>query len=122
MAVRVLVCEDDLVSMKIIEKILVDEKYEVVPAKDGFEAIRNIDKGEFDLIITDIHMPYHSGDEILKRVRSSSSGSIPVIMLSADTQEEVIALAYREGVNDFIKKPVKRDELLKKIRKLLKSK
>jgi DNA-binding response OmpR family regulator len=119
MPVRILLCEDDPVSLKIIERTLTNSKFEVVSARDGFEAVQQIDKSNFDLVITDIHMPHHSGDEILKRVRTGHHKHTPVIMLSVDTAEEVIALALKEGVNEFIKKPVKTDDLLKKVRKLL---
>jgi CheY-like chemotaxis protein len=122
MPVKILVCEDDLVSLKMIEAILLDQKFDVILAKDGLEAIRQVDKGGIDLVITDIHMPYHSGDEVLKRIRSGQFKDTPVIMLSVDAHEEVIALAKREGVNEFIKKPVKRDDLQKKVKRLLKTK
>src|SRR5688572_25905377 len=113
MAARILLCEDDLVSLKIVERILKDNLFEVTLAKDGYEAVQQIDKGHFDLVITDIHMPHYSGDEILKRIRTGSK-NVPVIMLSVDTAEEVIALALRQGVDEFIKKPVKSSDLLKK--------
>jgi DNA-binding response OmpR family regulator len=119
MAARILLCEDDPLSLQIIERSLKDNKFEVVSARDGFEAVQQIDKSNFDLVITDIHMPHHTGDEILKRIRSGHDKNIPVIMLSIDSAEEVIALAFKEGVNEFLKKPVKTADLVKKVKRLL---
>jgi DNA-binding response OmpR family regulator len=64
-------------------------------------------------------MPYHNGDEILKLVREEQQKKTPIIMLSSDGEEEVIALALKLGVNEFIKKPLDPDVLMKKVKKLL---
>ena len=64
-------------------------------------------------------MPYHNGDEILKFVREDLRKKTPIIMLSSDGEQEVIALALKLGVSDFIVKPVDADQLLKKIKKVL---
>ena len=89
-------------------------------ASDGRQALKHLHENvHFDLIITDIHMPYHNGDEILKLVREEQQKKTPIIMLSSDGEEEVIALALKLGVNEFIKKPLDPDVLMKKVKKLL---
>jgi CheY-like chemotaxis protein len=121
---KILLCEDDPVCATIIQRKLEREKgVEVFLARDGNEAMKNLTSGNaFDLIITDIHMPHFSGDQILEFVRQDLRWKTPIIMLSADVEEEVVALAMKEGVDAFMKKPVKPDEILKTIKKLVKVK
>lgn len=118
---KVLVCDDDDVILRIAKIALQNENADVIYVKDGREALRYLqENNNFDLIITDIHMPFHNGDEILRFVREEQRKNIPIIMLSSDGQEEVIALALKLGVNDFIVKPIDAEQLLKKIKKVMK--
>jgi len=117
---KILVCEDDAVVLKVVQLALEQEKFEVVLAKDGKQAFQQLHTGNaFDLIITDIHMPYHNGDEILKWVREDQRSKTPIIMLSSDGEEEVIKLALKQGIDAFLVKPVNAKELIKKVKKLL---
>jgi DNA-binding response OmpR family regulator len=117
---RVLVCDDDEVILKVVEVALREQGYSAVLTRDGQEAMAALDQGDhFDLIITDIHMPYFNGDDILKRVREEQGRPTPIIMLSSDGEEEVIAMALKQGVNEFLVKPINTRDLLKKIRKIL---
>ncbi len=118
---RVLVCEDDEMVIKIVEVALKDQKVEMVAVRDGQQGIDLLERGEkFDLIITDLHMPNKNGDDILKLVREDMKSTIPIVMFSSDGEEEVIALALKLGINDFIVKPVTVEKFLKKIKKYLK--
>lgn len=117
---KILVCDDDPVCVALIRRKLEGEKdVEVKIANDGLEAMQQLTGGNtFDLVITDIHMPHHTGDQILAFIRRDLKSKLPIIMLSVDGEEEVVAMAKREGVDTFIKKPVKPDEILKAVRKL----
>lgn len=118
---KILVCDDDEVVLGIIKLTLQNAGMEPYLAGDGREALRHLREHEhFDLIITDIHMPYHNGDEVLKLVREEQQKNTPIIMLSSDGEEEVIALALKLGVNEFITKPLDPTKLLKKIKKMVK--
>ncbi|HPH45415.1 MAG TPA: response regulator [Chryseolinea sp.] len=116
---KILVCEDDLVVMKVIQTALEGEPVEITSAKDGTKALEQLRENTFDLIITDIHMPHHNGDEILKLVRIDQRKNTPIIMISSDTEEEVIAMALKQGVNEFIKKPIDATALRKKLKRFL---
>lgn len=115
----VLVCEDDIIALKVIQVALENEKARAICMQDGRKAIQYLKENVVDLIITDIHMPYNNGDEILKLVREDQKRNTPIIMISSDTEEEVIALALKQGVNEFIKKPIDATTLQRRIKKFL---
>lgn len=116
---KVLVCEDDMIAQKVIEVALEQYNAQVISVSDGRKALQYLRENTVDLIITDIHMPYFNGDDILKLVREDQKKSTPLIMISSDTEEEVIAMALRQGVNDFIKKPIDAISLEKRLKKFL---
>ncbi len=104
-----------------VKVALESKNAEVILARDGRQAIQLLrEQPTFDLIITDIHMPHFNGDDILTLVRNEQQRNTPIIMISSDGEEEVIALALKQGVNDFIVKPVDATTLLKKIKPYLK--
>ena len=113
----ILVCDDEEIVLKAIEVVLKD-KAEIVLARDGRQALELLKSNlHFDLIITDIHMPHYNGDDVLKLVREDQKKDTPIVILSSDGEEEVIALALKQGVNDFIVKPVDSQKLMKAIGK-----
>ena len=118
---RVLVCDDEEVVLKVVQVSLEGRGADVVVARDGRKALELLrdPNNHYDLIITDIHMPYYNGDDVLKLVREEQGKSTPIVMLSSDGEEEVIALALNQGVNDFIVKPVDTGKLMKKVGKYL---
>jgi len=116
---KVLICEDDIVVLKTIQVALEHENAEIVSVKDGLLALEKLRENTFDLIITDIHMPFHNGDDIIKLVREEQRRSTPIIMISSDAQEEVIQFAFKQGVNEFVKKPIDPVSLQKKAQKFL---
>lgn len=116
---KVLVCEDDIVVLKVIQVALESENAEVTSATDGIKALEQLRLNTFDLIITDIHMPHYNGDDVLNLVREQQKKNTPIIMISSDTEEEVIAMALKLGVNEFIKKPIDTNLLKKKLKKFL---
>jgi CheY-like chemotaxis protein len=117
---KILVCEDDVVLHKVIQVALESQNHEVTFVKDGLRALDLLRKdAHFDLIITDIHMPYQNGDAILQFVREEQKKTTPIIMISSDNEEEVISLALKSGVNDFISKPLSTEKVLRSLKKVL---
>jgi DNA-binding response OmpR family regulator len=109
---KILVCDDDVVLLRMIELSLKEEKLgEVVVAKNGREAMDILRNQHFDLVVTDIHMPYFKGEDILNLIRQEQKKSTPIIMMSSDGDEDIIAAAKKQGVNEFVKKPIMRDEI-----------
>lgn len=117
---KVLVCDDDEVVVKLVEVALSTENVSLTITRNGQDAMDLLENGQvFDLIITDLHMPFRNGDEILALVRQDLKLKTPIIMLSSDGEEEVIALALKLGINDFIVKPLTVDKIMKKVKKYL---
>ena len=119
---KILICDDDEAVLSMIQfKLTNDNIGQVYTARDGHQAIQQLKEQAFDLVITDIHMPYHDGGEVLNMIRVVQKKTTPIIMLSSDGEEEVIALAKRQGVNEFIKKPIKStSDMINIVRRLLK--
>jgi DNA-binding response OmpR family regulator len=116
----ILLCEDDVALASMIRFKLTRENLgEVVGVPDGKEAIRLLRERDFDLVITDIHMPYHSGLEIVTLIRGELKKKTPIIMLSAEGLENTVLQAFSIGANDFITKPFSPAELAIRVRKLL---
>ena len=119
---KILICEDHEVEMKVIQVALKDENIDWTCVNDGRKALKILEEqNDFDLIITDIHMPHNNGDEILHLVRETQKKATPFIMISSDDQEEVIRLALRLGVNEFIEKPIDPVTVRKKVTKYLRT-
>ncbi len=120
---KILVCEDDPVVLKVIQVALEAESMQGVFVNDGRKALTLLrTNNDFDGVITDIHMPFNNGDEILHLIREEQKSAIPIIMISSDTQEEVITLALKLGVDSFIGKPLDPKDLSKIFRKVLRGK
>lgn len=118
---KILHVEDDVIMLKAISRILEKNGYQVVSAKDGKQAFDILDtQKDFDIIITDIMLPYSNGLEIVAKTKSDSElRDIPIIIVSSVGNEETIREALRLGAEDFIKKPVMSSELLIKIKRLI---
>lgn len=115
----VLVAEDNELILRTIEHKLLKEGHDVVLTRNGKEAIEKIKDENFDLIISDIMMPFASGIEILSAMKVMGKET-PVIMLSSMGQEEVVVEAFDMGASDFMVKPFSPNELMLRIKRLVK--
>jgi DNA-binding response OmpR family regulator len=116
---KILVAEDEPILIRVIEMRLKRDGHEVRLAEDGQQALDCLEEGPPDLIITDIMMPYASGLEIIAAVRARSWPKVPVIILSAMGQEDVVLEAFQLGADDYITKPFSPNELSVRVRRLL---
>ena len=115
---KILVVEDEKDLNRVITKHLKKNNYSVDSCFDGEEALDYISYGEYDLIITDIMMPNVDGYEFIDKLRANKNDT-PVIMLTAkDTLEDKI-MGLDSGTDDYIVKPFEFDELLARIRVLM---
>ncbi|MDD2554528.1 MAG: response regulator transcription factor [Desulfotomaculaceae bacterium] len=117
MAKRILIVDDEDKIRDLINKYLVNEGFEVIEASDGYRALDLADSGKPDLIVLDWLLPGISGLEVCRQIRQKSS--IPIIMLTARTEEIDKLLGLELGADDYITKPFSLRELTARIRVVL---
>lgn len=120
MKTKVLVVEDDQLTLKIIDFVLKKNNFEIVVSKDGADAIKRFDKIKPDLVITDIMLPFKSGLEVVQHIKTTSPDTPVVILSSLGEEESTIEKAFEFKVDDFISKPFTPNELVLRIQRLLK--
>jgi DNA-binding response OmpR family regulator len=118
---KILVAEDEPIMLKTIELRLKKDGHEVIVTDNGRDAIEQIDLQNPDMIITDIMMPYSSGLEIVGKVKKQSQRKVPIIVLSAMGQENVVLEAFNLGADDYITKPFSPNELSVRVKRLAQS-
>jgi beta-1,2-mannobiose phosphorylase / 1,2-beta-oligomannan phosphorylase len=109
-AKKILVVEDDTTNMILVKKILTDEGYSVSSASDGLNALVEIGKNPYDLILSDITMPNFTGYQLLEFMQAKKI-EIPVVFLSGHTSEEDEIKGLQLGAAEYLRKPVKPDLL-----------
>ena len=117
---KILVIEDDIKIRRILQLELEHEGYEIVQAKDGIEGLEKFKNEYFDLILLDLMMPNLSGEEVCKKIRSTSQ--IPIIVLTAKEQTLSKVLLLDMGADDYITKPFEIEELFARMRVALRNK
>jgi CheY-like chemotaxis protein len=101
---KVLVADDDRTTRHAITSLLRDANYEVTAAEDGIDALRKVQREEFDLVFLDIWMPGMSGLEVLACIRSGKYHP-KVIIMTSDSTPETLLRAVREQAYEYISKP-----------------
>ncbi len=113
----ILVVEDDQEVLKMLVRHLRHHGFHVIEAADGMEGLQKVESEEFDLVITDIVMPYVSGVGIVSRVKKQSPAT-PVIAITGYGKEPE-ALAAESKADLVMGKPVKMADLMAHVRRLL---
>ncbi len=115
---RILVVEDDRKVASFLEKGLREEGYAVDVAHDGDDGFMKARVHEYDLLLLDVMLPGRSGIEIVRELRRLES-AVPVLMLTARDAQEDVVLGLDAGADDYLTKPFGFDELLARVRALL---
>jgi DNA-binding response OmpR family regulator len=100
---RILLVDDEQAILTLLSYPLAQDGYEVVRAADGVEAMARFGETEFDLVVLDVTMPHMDGLDVCRRMRATSS--VPIIMLTAKTDEIDKVLGLELGADDYITKP-----------------
>ena len=116
--VHILVVEDEERLRKLVRKYLLLEGYNVHEAANGMEAMDVFETETIDLVVLDVMMPYKNGFEVARDIRKSSQ--VPIIMLTARSEEEDKLQGFDLGIDDYVTKPFSTRELMARIKALLK--
>jgi two-component system alkaline phosphatase synthesis response regulator PhoP len=114
----ILVADDDPITLDALRACLEPEGFTALTARHGGEALSLWEKHHPDLLCLDIMMPQVDGYEVCRRVRATDS-QVPVIFLSAKSEEIDVVVGFQLGADDFVRKPFGKHELLARIRAAL---
>ena len=115
---RVLVVDDEIVNQQVLKNVLTLNGYTVFQAYSGKETLACLDSGQsFDLVLLDVMMPSMSGYEVCEKIRETQPpNELPIIMLSAKNQIEDLLTGLEAGANDYLTKPISKEELLARLK------
>lgn len=118
---EIMIVEDDVHIARLLIFLFQREGFTIVHAADGLAAERMIEHNlPPALICMDVMLPYHDGIYLLKKLRTQPKWEdIPVMLLTAKTQENYIINALKLGANDYMVKPFQPGELVARVRRLL---
>ena len=114
---KVLIVDDNMKNIQVLGSVLREAGYSVSFSTNGEDALRKMEGSEFDIILLDIMMPGIDGYETCRRIRELPSGkTVPVIFLTAKTDEESRVKGFSVGAQDYVSKPFSTPELLARVR------
>lgn len=119
MGKQILIVDDEERIRQSLSGVLADEGYQISEAKEGTQALKQIENDPPDLVLLDIWMPGMDGIEVLERIKSLNP-SLPVIMISGHANIELAVKATKLGAFDFIEKPLSLDKVLLTVNNALK--
>lgn len=117
---NVLVIDDDDIARELLIKILCDLPVRVSALDNAIDALSFLETHTVDLVITDIVMPVMDGFALTSKIRASQESSfIPVVVITALSEPELISKAFDTGATDYISKPLHREEVLARVSNIL---
>jgi DNA-binding response OmpR family regulator len=120
MAVNILVVEDDEIVSKTIERVLRGEEFKVSVAKSGVEGLQAARRHVPDLVVLDVIMPGMDGYTVCREMRADPLlAEVPILFLTAKIKDEDKIIGFKAGADDYLGKPFNIDELLLRIRAIL---
>ena len=115
---RILVVDDNKHTRRLFKAVLENENYTVFTAENGIDALRVMDEEHIDLVVLDIMMPKMDGYDFTKILRENQN-NLPILMVSAKQLPEDKKKGFLVGTDDYMTKPVDEDEMLLRIKALL---
>ncbi|MEM9001295.1 MAG: response regulator transcription factor [Bacteroidota bacterium] len=116
---KILLAEDDEMLGSLLTYWLEKEGYDVALKSNGQEVKKYLEIEMPDTIISDIMMPYLSGIELVDFVRNDLKSNLPILLISAASNDENILNAFELGANDFLSKPISPPELLVRVARVM---
>ena len=115
---KILIAEDDRELRQLFSHVLAKNGYGVVGVSNGKEALKEIEAGYFDLIISDIMMPEMDGYELVRTLRDADNHT-PVLMITAKDAFDAMQLGFMSGTDDYMVKPINVNEMILRVGALL---
>ncbi len=118
---QILLIDDDELILKVINRILTKEGYDVKTATNGKDALEMLESQKFDLLITDIMMPYSNGYEVISKFKQHPNAvGVPIMVISSIGTEKAVREGLNIGADEYLRKPIMPDELMIRVRRFLK--
>jgi chemosensory pili system protein ChpA (sensor histidine kinase/response regulator) len=116
----IMVVDDSLTVRRVTQRLLERNGYDVMLAKDGVDALRQLQDARPDVMLVDIEMPRMDGFDLTRNVRAgASTRTLPIVMITSRTADKHRKVAFEVGVNHYLGKPYQEEELLQLIRRYL---
>jgi DNA-binding NtrC family response regulator len=115
---RILIIDDDPHFLRVLQRILSGERFQVTATSNPCDAIEFLRSGNFDLTICDLRMPDCDGLNLLQAIRSTGN-EIPVIILTAYGEVDTYLEAMNAGATEYLNKPINTEELVRVVRNCL---
>jgi CheY-like chemotaxis protein len=116
----ILAADDEPMNLEIMEMILMDD-YELKCVETGIECLNSIEERIPDLLLLDLLMPEMDGLEVCKHLRAKDkTKDLPIVMVSGCASKEHISNGFKAGVNEYITKPFKSEQILKVVKDFIK--
>ena len=114
---KILIVDDEEFILNLLRNGLTENGFDVITAPDGFEGILSVEDHKPDMVISDIMMPRLSGLDFLKALKNNKeTRNLPVILISARDEVEIVQKGLSMGAVDYITKPFKINEIVGKLR------
>ena len=114
---KVLIVDDDAMMRQVVSAVVAEESEQIYTANDGIEGLNQFHEIQPDLVILDLMMPKMTGWELCRQIRKSSN--VPIIMLTAMSEDMDVVRGLDEGADDYVVKPFSADILLARVRAAL---
>jgi chemosensory pili system protein ChpA (sensor histidine kinase/response regulator) len=116
----IMVVDDSLTVRRVTQRLLERQGYNVMLAKDGVDALRQLQDVKPDVMLVDIEMPKMDGYDLTRNVRGTrATADIPIIMITSRTAEKHRSMAFELGVNEYLGKPYQEEELVRLLKQYL---
>ena len=113
----ILIVDDEQVNRQVLINYLSLQNYSLHQVESGIEALEYLEQEKPDLILLDVMMPHMSGYEVTKKIRESwQADELPILLLTAKNQVADLVVGLESGANDYLTKPISKDELLARIK------
>ncbi len=117
---KILVCEDNVLTLRTVEFALKKAGYDVLKAVDGDQGIKILDEEKIDMVVTDINMPFTKGLELVRHINTNLEEKVPVIIISSITLKETKDHAMELGAKGYLTKPFDLDILVSMVNSFIK--